>query len=364
MTPKIQLDFSSVDPRMRIGIIAGIVIILVAAAWLIFFRPGGEEVAEITLTPSTSPSPSPSSLPSPQGPPTETPTQGPTATLEPYSYVVQAGDTLYFIIQQFGYRDTSVVPAVIALNGMANENDLIAGETLFIPRPTPTTGPTFTASPTLDPLITPSPTGTPGPTVDPNITVEYTDCTPEKRCISPDGQFWIHIVRPGDTVAAIAFQYDTRVNCILQENGLPPEPIIFEGQQIKVCILVTQTPTLTPTGGPDSTATPTPTPSAPSLLAPAQNASIPRSQNVTLQWTTIRPLEEGQIYLVVLRNTSSGEEVRATTRANAYRLPDSLRPGAGRSAQFEWRVVVVEGSTSEAPIISGPGEPRAFTWGS
>jgi hypothetical protein len=357
MTPRIQFDFSSIDPRHRALIIGGVVVIILAIVGLIFFRPGGDETADITVTPTVSPTASPSMIPS-LGPATSTPTQGPTATLEPYSYEVQPGETLLFIIQIFGYRDTAVIPEVIALNGMASENDLVAGATILIPRQTPTVGPTFTVTATLDPIVTPSATGTAGPTTDPNITPDYTECSPEHRCLSPDGNYWIHVVRAGDTIAAIAFQYDSKPDCLIRENGLPPtDPVIFEGQQIKVCILVTQTPTLTPTGGPDSTATALPTPSAPSLLAPAQNASIAHSQTVTLQWAGSRPLSAGQSYLIILKNVDTGEETRYVTRSSAYKLPGSLKAG-----EYEWRVVIVSGNSPDAPVVSGPGETRRFTW--
>jgi len=367
MAPRIKFDFSSIDPRTRIILIGGVLIIVLAVVGLVSYlgnRDGGPTSAVATLdTTATLP---PTNSPAPPSAPSETSTIGPTATIEPYTYQVEPGDTLFFIIQLFGYRDTAVVPEVLAMNGMANENDLIAGETLLIPRQTPTVGPTFTASSTLDPLITPptgTATGTPGPTIDPNITVTYSDCNREHRCTSPDGQFWIHIVQSGDTIAGIAFAYETKVDCILRENGLPQNPIIYEGQQIKVCILVTQTPTLTPTGGPGSTATPIPTPSAPSLIAPAQNAEVPRNQNVTLQWVDARPLDDGEYYLIVLQNVTTGEETRETTRSNSYRLPDSLKPGVGRSFQFEWRVVIVAGSDIESPLISGPGVTYTFKWG-
>src|SRR5687768_411225 len=159
MTPRIQFDFSSIDPRHRALIIGGIVVILLAIVGLIFFRPGGgDKIADVTVTPTVSPTASPSLIPT-SGVPTETPTQGPTPTLEPYAYTIQAEDTLYFIIQQFGYRDLAVIPEVLLLNGMASENDpLVAGQTLLVPRQTPTVGPTFTITATLDPLITPTAT--------------------------------------------------------------------------------------------------------------------------------------------------------------------------------------------------------------
>jgi LysM repeat protein len=356
MSPRIQFDFSSIDPRRRAVIIGGIVVIFLAVVGLVILRPKGDQTAEVTPLPTfTLPA---SATASPSGPLTETPTQGPTPTLEPYQYTVQSGDTLLFIIQQFGYRDTSIVPELLALNNLPNADSLVAGQTLLVPRQTPTVGPTFTATATLDPLITPTATGTPGPTIDPNITVTYEGCSPQQRCTSPDGKYWIHLVKAGDTIASIAVAYNSTVTCLLRENALSANSPIFEGQQIKVCILVTLTPTLTPTGGPNSTATPTPTPSAPILLAPASNAKIPRNQSVNLQWTTIRPLSEGQYYLVVLQNLSTNEENRYTTRTNAYRLPDSLKRG-----QYQWRVVIVNGDNTNAPLVSGTGEFHTFTWG-
>ena len=55
---------------------------------------------------------------------------------------------------------------------------------------------------------------------------------------------------------------------------------------------------------------------------------------------------------------------RDTTRSNIYRLPDSLRPGVGGSATYEWVVVVVEDSDPDSLVISEQGEGRTFTWGS
>jgi LysM repeat protein len=335
---------------------------------LVVFRVMGDQGKRVADNPTPSVAPTPSPTPTAtQTVNAETPTPAITATLAPYEYEVQAGDTLYYIIQLFGYRDTGVVPEVLALNGLPNvDAPLVAGQTLLIPRQTPTVGPTFTPSMTQDPLLptnTLGPTGTSGPTIDPNLTVVYENCTPENRCASPDGQFWIHIVQSGDTIAYIAFAYNSTVDCVLRENGLSRETPIFEGQQIKVCILVTLTPTLTPTGGPDSTATPTPTPASPSLLAPRHNASIPRGESVILQWTAVHPLAPGQYYLIVLKSSDSGEETRFVTRSNSYRLPERLRPGIGSSIEYEWRVVIISSQNPDAPSISGAGSPRLFTWG-
>ncbi len=364
MTPKIQFDLSSFDRRRLIIVLISLVVIVAAIVGMILFLTGtgGEKVSTAASTPTGTARATPSLAPSPSSPPTDTPSPAPTPTLEPYSYTVQAGDTMYAIIQLFGYRELSIVPEILALNGMADENDLLVGQVLLIPRQTPTPGPTFTPSPTLG-LGTPTQaevTQTTAP--QPDVTLDYTGCSPENRCISPDG-YWIHEVRPNDTIAQIAYQYDAQISCVLAANGLPDDPIIFEGQKIKVCIQVTLTPTLTPTGGPDSTATPTPTLAPPSLLAPNDEARIPRNQNVILQWVAVHPLHDDQHYLIVLRNLGSGETSRFTTRGNIYRLPADLRPGVGQSTQFEWQVVIIGGDSIDLPVMSGQGEKWIFTWG-
>ncbi|HEC23024.1 MAG TPA: LysM peptidoglycan-binding domain-containing protein [Chloroflexi bacterium] len=358
---RVQFDLSSFNRRYLFILIGGGLVLLVVIVALILLLPGRqEEQPPLAESATATPTPSPLPVPSPAGPPTETPTPAPTPTLEPYEHVVQSGETLYYIIQLYGYRDLNVVPEVLLLNGMANENDLIAGQTLLIPRQTPTPGPT------------PSPTPTGGPEsvatqaagAD-ETTPDYSGCDPENRCVSPDGQYWVHIVRPGDTIAGIAFAYTARISSIKNANGLLGDnPLIFEGQQLLIPIEVTLTPTLTPTGGPDSTATPTPTLSPPTLLAPRHQAVIPRGEAVVLQWVANQRLRDGDYYLITLRNLATGEEHRETTRSNVYRLPDDLQPGIGQSIQFEWHVEIVGGASPESPVISGPGEVWTFTWGS
>jgi len=352
----IQAGATDMVPKTKLPVLmtsvsrwnAAIVVFMVTAS-LLLASCGGRQV---TTVPTLAASSTPTLTPSPSGPPTLTPTPLPTATLEPYAYTVQPGDTLYYVIQLFGYRDLAVVPEVLALNGMASENEpLRAGQTLLIPRQTPTPGPTPTPTPTSG-----------GPTLDPNVTIDYTGCSPDNRCISPDGQYWIHIVQPGENVLLIAYEYDSTADAIRRANGLVND-IIYPNQELKVPILVTLTPTLTPTGGPNSTATPTPTLEPPSPLAPANGETIPRNRSVVLEWAAIHMLQANESYLLVLRNRSTGEESRFVTRSNAFRLPNSFQPGVGRSVQFEWYVVIVRGNTPDAPVISGAGTPQVFTWG-
>lgn len=348
-------DMLSLNRRTALILIGGVVIIAGAVTGLILLLTGGtgEETATgPTAAPTSSPTPSPSPIPT-EGPPTVTPTASSTPTLQPYEHVVQTGETLYFIIQLYGYRDTLIVPELLLLNGMASENDVYEGQTLLIPRQTPTPGATSTLPPVQ--AGEGEATGEAG---------DYAGCSFENRCVSPDGNYWVHEVSEGDTIAGLAFIYYSRVDAILQANNLPSDPIINIGEIIYVPILVTSTPTLTPTGGPDSTATPTPTVAPPSLLSPANKSTIARGERVALQWAASHPLIGDQHYLVIVRNTATDEEYKITTRSNVHRLPESLRPGAGRSIEYEWQIVVVNGSDPDSPVVGGYSLRWTFTWGS
>jgi len=342
------------DPLSRrdllLIVISGIIIIGVIVGLIVFLTGHGTSLAKATPTLFQTPSPSPSlGTPTISDTPSDVPTIGPTATLEPYQYTIQKGDTLGGIVQVFGYRDTSIYSEIVRLNNLPNENILPpAGSVLLIPRQTPTVGPS------------PSPTqegATAGPTVD------YHGCSPTNRCVSPDGQYWVHEVVSGDTVLSIAAAYDSRRDEINRVNGLTDTTFLRVGQVLNIPILVTLTPTLTPTGGLDSTATPLPTTSAPSLLAPLDGAKVNRTQTVILEWVAVHPLAVNENYLVIVKNTESGQESRYITRSNSYRLPDSLQPGLGQAASFEWRVVVIAGTNSNAAPISGQDAAWTFSWG-
>ncbi|MBN1122520.1 MAG: LysM peptidoglycan-binding domain-containing protein [Anaerolineae bacterium] len=348
----------------RMLIIGGILLIVAIVVGLIFAFGGRDEPEEAviaspvaSLTPTSSPSPRPTE----EAPPTEPPPPAATATLEPYQYVVQAGDTLYFIIQQFGYRDLSVIPELLALNGMTSPDDPIPADTvLLIPRQTPTPGgPTLGPTNTLEPGAE-SAEETPSA---PSETGDYRGCNLENRCMSPDGQYWMHEIAEGETVSYLAYVYNTTVPDILNDNGLTQDSLISVGDILRIYIRVTLTPTLTPTGAPDSTATPTPTPSPPTLLAPADNSVIDRSETVVLQWAATHPLYAGTYYLITLRDIETDQTFQAATRSNVYRLPASLQPDGGDSIVYEWDVVVIDGDDVDAEQISGDGETWRFTWG-
>nr|MBN1229633.1 LysM peptidoglycan-binding domain-containing protein [Anaerolineae bacterium] len=335
--------------RLLAGLISiGLVLIIVAGAMTGCGSEPSETPAAITATrmPTMTQSPTATLFVA-----TDTPAPPvPTATLEPYQWVVSEGETLYYILQQVGYFTLDIVPEILALNGMVDENDLHPYQVLSIPRQTPTPG---APPPTID--------GSGETVTTPDG--DYQSCSPENRCLSPDGQYWMHEVVEGDTCSGLAFQYTTVVGDIIRDNGLTDSCFISPGDILKIYIRVTLTPTLTPTGGPDSTATPTPTLMPPTLFAPANGASIAAEDSVVLQWAATQPLGAGLYYLVVLRNVETGDEYEYVTRSNALRVPQDVQGAAGQVTRFEWWVVIVAGDTTGSPVISGDGGIFQFNWG-
>ena len=96
--------------------------------------PSPSPSATPTVTASPTASPTPTVTPSPSATPTPTP---PPATVEPTpvpaptprSYVVQEGDTLAAIAQQFG----TTVEAIQAANGIEDPDTIAVGDVLVIP---------------------------------------------------------------------------------------------------------------------------------------------------------------------------------------------------------------------------------------
>lgn len=112
------------------------------------------------------------------------------------TYVVQPGDTLWRISNQF----STTVDAIVRANNIPNPNLIYVGQVLEIP-----TGPT-TVPPTPPPGSTPTP---------PTGTVTY-------------------VVQPGDTLSKIARQFNTTVQAIAQANNIANPNLIFVGQVLVI----------------------------------------------------------------------------------------------------------------------------------
>ncbi len=198
MTRRIEFDTSSCNRQTLLIVVGALLVVIVAVLglFMILGDGGGEEtpISEATATHRLPPTASPTSLPVTIGTPTETLPPAPTATLAPYQHVVQEGETLFYIIQIYGYRDASVVPEILLLNGMGSPDDVTAGQTLLIPQQTPTPAPTVPQAATVagdnGGTDANASTPTPGAPVDtPAASQGCEGCTFDNRCTSPDGGY-------------------------------------------------------------------------------------------------------------------------------------------------------------------------------
>ncbi|HEX3032331.1 MAG TPA: LysM peptidoglycan-binding domain-containing protein [Bacillota bacterium] len=163
-------------------------------------------------------------------------------TLPPntFVYIVQPGDTLYKLAQQFN----TTVNVLVALNGITNPNVLSVGQPLLIPVPATTTTPEPTTTTPEPTTTTPEPTTTtPEPTTTtpmPTTTPEPTTTTPMPTTTLPPNTF-VYIVRPGDTLYKIAKRFNTTVSTLVALNGITNPDVLSIGQPLIVPIPPTST---------------------------------------------------------------------------------------------------------------------------
>jgi murein DD-endopeptidase MepM/ murein hydrolase activator NlpD len=110
----------------------------------------------------------------------------------PVTYVVQAGDTLYRIAQDYG----TTVEAIAAANDIADPAQIVTGQKLIIP-----TAPVATQTPA------------PPPT------------SPNRR---------VHPVRSGETLPSLAFRYGTTILALRELNGLDRRGLLLTGQELVI----------------------------------------------------------------------------------------------------------------------------------
>ncbi|MFO7322507.1 MAG: LysM peptidoglycan-binding domain-containing protein [Chloroflexota bacterium] len=292
-------------------------------------------------------SPTPSPTP---GPPTATYT--PTETPGPFEHTMRQNETLYYIIQLYGYTDLAVIDQIVAMNPNIPNPDRLPGEgaVILIPRPT----------------ATPTPEGwTPSPTP-----LNAVDTLPAETTIME------HRVRPGETIVGIAGQYETTLAIL---DGLNPELRFFNcdfsnpsgGPDCNVPLSVDQivkvpaptpTPTLSPTPSGSETPTPTPTYAAPMLIFPPEGA-VAQGGTINLQWLSIGQLPPEQYYLVEVEDTTTGAQLHRVTRDTSYRIGEEIAPKDGQTHAMRWRVrigVYTEGDLFRP--ISAEGPWRTFQW--
>jgi LysM repeat protein len=155
-----------------------------------------------TATPTITNTPEPSLTPTPEG---------------PLTYIVESGDTLSSIADQFGVD----VLLLMTYNGITDANQLFVNDELIIPLP-----------------------GSDLPT-----------STPLPENLLP-GQEIQYVVLPGDTLETIAAQFNSTADAIAKRNEIEDTNAIGVGQILFVPVnIATPTPTFTPTA-PEATQTP------------------------------------------------------------------------------------------------------------
>ena len=117
------------ERRRGTGVLTGLILTLAAGA---LTACGGDSPLDIAATPTaaaTAVSSQPTLPPNPT--PTVAPTEEVPAAGGEQEYVVQDGDTLGAIAEQFGVT----IDAIIQANSIADANFIVPGETLIIPAP-------------------------------------------------------------------------------------------------------------------------------------------------------------------------------------------------------------------------------------
>ncbi len=333
-----------------------------------------EWIASATPPASATASPSPSPPPS-TAPPLEIVTPAPTATQVPaspapppsatspfFEYVVQEGETLFYIIQlpQHGYAyEPNVAATVVALNDNIRAADsVIGGITIRIPRPTTTA--TAAGAQATEALLA-------------SLDLEQVS----GAVLASGAAVGCHDVVAGDSMVTIAHNYNTTLEilsdlnrgevdwygCNFKEPAGGPDcrPTLNIGQCVRVP-LPTPLPTKVPTPTGDETATPTATKLAPRLLHPS-DGSIIAPGPLTVRWLGVSGLNPDDEYLLELIDQTSNGSFRQVTRANSYVIPAAFIPADGQSHLVQWQVTVArKNDRGEYYYVGAPGTVNTFEW--
>jgi len=330
--------------------------------------------SEVTLTSTPSLTPSSTSRPDEVDVPVivvtiednlvSLPTDISTATPTPGAceVVIIEGDTLIQILSREScgnQRGQALIDAVVALNDNLFDADILppVGESLLIPRPTPT----------------PIPEG-----------IEMTETAAAERGVRVLGNnefpentvFDCHIVEEGESAIGIAERYNStlvQLSLLNQDISWPgcdftnPSGGVNCSPQISIgqCVVVPfPTPTAVPTATPSGNETATPT----ATFAPARAIWPPEGVSASpgrleLSWVSVGILPPNTMYLIEVADRTVNTINNYITDNTTFTLPDDLIPSDGQVHRMEWRVTVARLNTdgSYSPI-GGLGNWRGFQW--
>ena len=246
---------------------------------------------------------------------TETPT--PTPTSDANIYVVKPGDTPIGIANRFGIS----VDELMSYNNIKDPSSLRVNQELKIPpqataTPSPTSTPTPTSAPSPGPTqtATPTPASTQAasPTVTPKVKASATPApTNTPRVASGPTTY---VVKPGDTLLAIANLFERSVEAIATYNNITDPTSLRVNQELKIPPAnytppppTPRPPTRTPT--PKATPTPSITLSAPILVSPGDETPFQGQKDafIVLKWQNPGGLPAG-IENVLYIGTVSGPD--------------------------------------------------------
>lgn len=264
---------------------------------------------------------------------TLTPTIEPTMTpLPDMEYVVQSNDSCLDIAFLF---NVSVNSIVVKNNLSATCDNLVIGQTLMIPQPTPTASP------------------------QPTATLSEVDST-LAACLTTS-----YTVGAGDTLSTIARNYNVEMDAIRDWNGMTSD-IVYEGQPLVIPLCERL-----PTAGPTPTATTPPPYQAPSLLLPADGAPFTAANDtIALQWSSVGTLRSDEYYAITVEDVTEGEGRRLVDYVTdtKFIIPTNFRPNSAVPHIVRWTVMVVRqtGSSADGQAIYQPAgnvsNPRTFIW--
>ncbi len=317
---------------LNLPAVLGLLILFIAiGAGLVYYamQRNSPAAAPPTATATITLTPSPTITSTPETP---TPTSSPVPTPTPLSYQVASGDTCSSIAFAFGVSTQSI----ILLNNLpAACDNLIIGQSLLIPQPTPT--------------ATPQPTAT---------------LSGEEATRAACGEIE-YVVQDNDTLSGISANYAVAIVVLKEYNGMVNDTV-RSGQTLKIPLcqrLATAGPSPTPT-------LPPPYP-APALLLPPDGAPFTRSEDaISLQWAAVGTLRDNEAYAVTILDVTGGEERKLVEYVTdtKFNVPASFRPLDNLPHVIRWWVLTARqvGTDDDGNPIWEPAgaasAQRDFVW--